>query len=57
MPPIHPEFGPALFDYDRHQWVYPYADRQREVKQEPRTLTHEISIQKDFEPKMQESFA
>jgi len=35
--------------------VYPYADRQ--VKEEPRRVTHEISIQKDYEytPKVEKS--
>jgi len=51
VPPVHPEFGPALFDYDRHQWVYPYAQKERQQvqREQPRKIVHEISIQKDFE--------
>ena len=50
VPPVpnsHPEFGPALFDYDRHQWVYPYAEKwkMQAPREEPRRVVHEIGIQ------------
>lgn len=25
MPPIHPQYGPAVFDYQYFCWTYPYA--------------------------------
>ena len=25
MPPVHPQYGPAVYDYNNGYWTYPYA--------------------------------
>lgn len=25
VPPVHPMYGPAVYDYNANQWTYPYA--------------------------------
>ena len=25
VPPVHPLYGPAVYDYNQHIWTYPYA--------------------------------
>ena len=62
---MHPQYGPAVFDYNYGCWTYPYAewyggqdDQQQysgdeedalDAKEPSRPERHEISIQKDFD--------
>jgi len=35
MPPVHPQFGPAVFDYNYYCWTYPYAHWYNPNHQQP----------------------
>jgi hypothetical protein len=60
MPPIHPVYGPAVFDYNFHCWTYPYAHwynpdyQQTEIELEPSEEevpeTADQAVQKDEPP-------
>lgn len=55
-PPIHPEYGPPVYDPYFKCWTYPYAQNipKRVPKEKPpspaKPETHEMEVQADYQP-------
>jgi hypothetical protein len=63
MPPIHPVYGPGVFDYQNNCWTFPYAkwynpQLQSEIHIEPSSEEEEEEVMEEVEepkPELAES--